>query len=425
MSQLYNNPAQTAKGFLMQAALTVSELTLHIRSVIENDPIMWDISVQGEVSNMSRAASGHWYFTLKDSGAQLKCVMWRSSVEKQSYTPQNGDAIVAHGRVGVYEASGVYQLYADSIQPLGTGDLYRQFEQLKAKLEAEGLFAVERKRPIPAFPRQIGVVTSPEAAAFQDIQNVLRRRCPLVEIILSPCLVQGNDAPPQIVSAIENLNRHTQVDVILVIRGGGSIEDLWAFNDERVARAIVASRIPVITGVGHETDFTIADFASDVRAPTPSAAAEIATPDVEEMRANLRSANDFMIGLMSDTLSGLRINVTSAQRTLGHVSPLSRVRNLRQRVDDWNTRLIIQQRQRVARLRERVETREAALNAANPQVIMARGYAIVSRSEDRRRLSSAKGVNPGTGVTVQFNDGELKARVEDKETHERYKRTLF
>ena len=409
----------------MHAALTVSELTLHIRSVIENDPVMWDISVQGEVSNMSRASSGHWYFTLKDSAAQLKCVMWRSSVERQSYTPQNGDAIVAHGRIGVYEASGVYQLYADSIRPLGIGDLYQQFEQLKARLEAEGLFDPERKRPVPAFPRQIGVVTSPEAAAFQDIQNVLRRRCPLVEIILSPCLVQGSDAPPQIVKAIECLNRYSQVDVILVIRGGGSLEDLWAFNDERVARAIAASRIPVIAGVGHETDFTIADFVADVRAPTPSAAAEMAAPSIEELRAKLKSADEYLTSLMTDYLSGLRMNVASVQRTLGHVSPLSQIRNLRQRVDDWNARLIHQQRQRIARLRERLEAREAALNAANPQAIMARGYAIVSLSEDKKRLSSARGVRPGTGISVQFHDGDLKARVENKETHERYKRTLF
>lgn len=409
----------------MFSALSVTDLTLHIRSVIENDPVLWDISVHGEVSNMSRASSGHWYFTLKDSAAQLKCVMWRSHTERQSYTPQNGDAIVAHGRIGVYEANGVYQLYADSIRPVGTGDLYQQFEQLKARLESEGLFDLERKRPIPSFPRQIGVATSPEAAAFQDIQNVLRRRFPLVEILLSPCLVQGSEAPSQIVKAIEYLNLYSQVDVILVIRGGGSIEDLWAFNDERVARAIAASRIPVVAGVGHETDFTIADFVADVRAPTPSAAAEIATPNIDDLRANLRSMDDSLTGLISDYLSELHMNVSSLQRTLGHVAPLSRIRNLRQRVDDWNTRLINQQRQRIARLRERVEARESALHAANPQAIMARGYAVVSLSEDMRRLSSSKGVKPGTGISVQFHDGDLKARVEDRETHERYKRTLF
>jgi len=409
----------------MQAALSVTELTVHIRAVLENDPILWDVSVQGEVSNMTRASSGHWYFTLKDSAAQLKCVMWRSSVERQSYRPQNGDALVAHGRIGVYEASGVYQLYADSVHPAGTGDLYQQFEQLKAQLEAEGLFEAERKRPIPTFPRQIGVVTSPEAAAFQDIQNVLRRRFPLVEIILSPCLVQGAEAPGQIVTALECLNRHTEVDVILVIRGGGSIEDLWAFNDERVARAIASSRIPVINGVGHETDFTIADFVADVRAPTPSAAAEIATPNIEDLRLDLRELDDRMAGIVRDRLNELQSSLAMSQRTLGHVSPANRIRNLRQRIDDWNARLVSQQRQRIERLRERLAAKEAALSSANPVAIMARGYAIVSVSEDGRRLTSAGGIKPGVGITVQFHDGEIKARVEDKETHERYKRTLF
>ena len=409
----------------MFSALTVTELTVHIRSVIENDPVLWDISVQGEVSNMTRASSGHWYFTLKDSATQLKCVMWRSSVERQSHVPQNGDAIIVHGRIGVYEASGVYQLYADSVRPAGVGDLYEQLEKLKAKLRAEGLFEPERKRPIPAYPRQIGVVTSAEAAAFQDIQKVLRRRYPLVEIVLSHCLVQGSEAPAQIVKALEYLNRYTEVDVIMVIRGGGSIEDLWAFNDEQVARAIANSRIPVITGVGHETDHTLVDDVADERAPTPSAAAEMVTPNIDDLRMNLRTANDYITGMMNDYLSGLRSNVSSSQRTLGHVSPLSSIRNLRQRVDDWNSRLISQQRQRIVRLRERVAARDSALRAANPQAIMARGYAVVSSSEDGRRLASSKSVKPGTGLTVQFHDGDLKARVEDKETHERYKRTLF
>ncbi len=409
----------------MFSALSVTELTVHIRAVLENDPVLWDISVQGEVSNMTRASSGHWYFTLKDSAAQLKCVMWRSSVERQSYTPQNGDAIVVHGRIGVYEATGMYQLYADSVRAAGMGDLYEQLEKLKNKLRAEGLFEPERKRPLPPYPRQIGVVTSAEAAAFQDIQKVLRRRFPLVELILSHCLVQGSEAPAQIVRAIERLNEYTDVDVIMVIRGGGSIEDLWAINDENVARAIANSRIPVITGVGHETDHTLVDDVADERAPTPSAAAEMLTPNIDDLRANLRSATDYTISLMSDKLVGLRSNITVAQRTLGHVSPASRIRNLRQRVDDWSTRLIGQQRQRIIRLRERVEARDAALRAANPQAIMARGYAIVSLSEDGQRLASAAGVKAGTGITVQFHDGELKARVEDKDTHERYKRTLF
>lgn len=409
----------------MQDAVTVSQLTTTIREIFESNEYLQDVWVEGEISNMRRATSGHWYFTLKDSGAQLKSVMWRSSAERQSFIPQDGDAVTVHGYIGVYDAQGVYQLYADKVQTAGVGDLYAQFEQLKVKLQAEGLFDVERKRPIPVFPKQIGVVTSAEAAAFQDIQNVLRRRFPLVEIILSPTLVQGNEAPPKIVAALERLNQHTQVDVIMLIRGGGSMEDLWAFNDERVARAVAASRIPVITGVGHEVDFTIVDFVSDLRAPTPSAAAELATPDRADLKASVRNLGDTLTSLVDDRLFTLDANLAAARRTLGHISPASRVRNLRQRVDDWNTRLASLQGGRVSRLRERLEARSAALGAADPRSILKRGYAIVYRSEDMERLGEAAGTKPGTGITIQFHDGELKARVEDKDTHERYKRTLF
>jgi exodeoxyribonuclease VII large subunit len=254
---------------------------------------------------------------------------------------------------------------------------------------------------------------------------VLRRRFPLVKIILSPTLVQGADAPAQIVAALERLNQHTQVDVILLIRGGGSIEDLWAFNDEGVARAVVASRIPVITGVGHEVDFTIVDFVSDLRAPTPSAAAELATPDSDQLGANLRDLNDTLVGLMDDKLFTLRSNLAASRRTLGHLSPINRIQNLRQRVDDWNTRLASLEAKRLSLLRERLSARTSALNAADPRSLLKRGYAMVYRSDDRLRIAQAEGATPGTGITIQFHDGELKARVEDKETHERYKRTLF
>lgn len=409
----------------MDEPLSVSELTAFIRQMFETDSALQDVWVQGEISNMTRASSGHWYFTVKDGGAQLKCAMWRSSVERQSFVPQNGDAIVVHGRVSVYEPRGEYQLYADRVRPVGLGDLYQQFEQLKRKLEAEGLFAEERKRPLPAFPRLIGVVTSPEAAAFQDIQNVLRRRFPLARLILSPTLVQGADAPLQIVAALERLNTYTQADVILLIRGGGSIEDLWAFNDERVARAVVASRIPVISGVGHETDTTIVDFVSDLRAPTPSAAAEVCTPNIEDLRFSVRELDSLLTSLITEQLTMRQSDLAVMQRSLGHLSPLNRIRNLRQRVDDWNARLTNRQAARLHLLRERLSSRTAALNAANPQSILARGYAIVSVTEDGHRLSSVDGVKPGTGVTIQFHDGDLKARVEDKDTHERYKRTLF
>ena len=409
----------------MSDAYSISELTTYIREMFEVNENLQDVWVQGEVSNMRRASSGHWYFTLKDSGSQLKCVMWRTSTVRQSVIPDDGDAIMAHGYVGVYDSQGVYQLYADSIRAVGAGDLYLQFEQLKAKLQAEGLFDPERKRPIPTFPRQIGIVTSPEAAAFQDMQNVLRRRFPLTEIILSPTLVQGADAPPRIVAAIERLNDYTQVDVILVCRGGGSIEDLWAFNDEQVARAIAASRIPIITGVGHETDFTISDFVSDLRAPTPSAAAELATPDSAELRLNVRDLSDTLNSLLDDKLASLKANLSATRRTLGHVAPANNIRNFRQRVDDYNTRLVSLQTAALARWRERLAARTAALNAADPRSILKRGYAIVYQSEDMTRISEAAGTKAGTGITIQFHDGDLKARVEDKDSHERYKRTLF
>jgi exodeoxyribonuclease VII large subunit len=410
---------------MMPEAYSITELTTTIREMFEVNENLLDVWVQGEVSNMKRAASGHWYFTLKDSGAQLKCVMWRSSAERQSARPDDGDAILAHGYISVYEPQGVYQLYADAVRAVGTGDLYRQFEQLKAKLESEGLFDPARKRPLPPFPKQIGVVTSPEAAAFQDIQNVLRRRFPLVELILNPTLVQGVDAPPQIVKAIERLNQHTAVDVILVIRGGGSIEDLWAFNDERVARAIAASRIPVITGVGHETDFTIADFVSDLRAPTPSAAAEIATPDGDQLHERLRELTDKLSGLIDDQFFTRQSNLASSRRTLGHISPAARIRNFRQRIDDSTLRLGTLESARIRQLNERLQARVAALKAADPRAILKRGYAIVYRSDDHTPITQSKSVKPGQGITIQLQDGELKARVEDIETHERYTRTLF
>ena len=410
----------------MFESFSVAQLTTYIRELLESNERLEDVWVEGEISNFSKASSGHLYFTLKDKNAQIKCVMWRSRAERQVSIPQNGDAVLLHGRVTVYDARGEYQIDADRVRPLGVGNLYQRFEELKSQLMAEGLFDDERKRPIPEFPRQIGVVTSPDAAAFQDVQNVLRRRFPVVEVILSPCQVQGDSAPPQIVCAIERLNQHSQVDVILVCRGGGSIEDLWAFNDERVARAIVASQIPVVSGVGHETDFTIADFAADLRAPTPSAAAELLTPNIDDLREDIKRLSRELHSAIAVDFQQRRAALSDKQWALRQVSPETQMRQYRQRLDDWNSRLVKIQRGRLSLLRERVTSRTAALNAANPQAILERGYAIVSLSETGERVtSSADAPKPGVGITVRFHDGELKARVEDKDTHERYKRTLF
>ncbi len=394
----------------MQLAYTVRELNARIRSLFERDYDLQDLWVEGEVSGFKRAEpSGHCYFNLKDGKSQIACVMWRSSAAQQAVLPKDGDAVMAHGAVTTYEERSTYQLYVDRIRPVGVGDLYRQFELLKQELEAEGLFDEARKRPLPDFPRRIGVVTSASAAAFQDVLNVLRRRFPLAEVLLSPTLVQGIEAPAQIVRALDRLNARDDIDVILVCRGGGSIEDLWAFNDERVARAIVASRVPVISGVGHETDFTIADFVADLRAPTPSAAAELLTPDIADLRdalerrgIELRSALDYALLRRRDLLE-------TETRSLRQLSPLTRVRAQRQRIDDWGMRLVSAQRGRLALLRERVEARESALTAASPQAILERGYALVSDPVTGRRISSVRDV--GAKIVVQFRDGVIEAET--------------
>lgn len=410
---------------MFSQSISVNQLTEHIRHLFDIDDVLQDVWVSGEVSNMTQASSGHWYFTIKDDKAALRCVMWRSHTVNQTTIPRNGDAIEAHGSVSVYAPRGEYQLYADAIRPLGMGDLYQEFERLKARLAAEGLFDNERKREYPAMPQRIGVVTSPTAAAFQDVLNVLGRRFPLAEVVLSPTPVQGDDAPPQIVRALQRLNDQAAVDVILLVRGGGSIEDLWAFNDERVARAVAESDIPIISGVGHETDFTIADFVSDARAPTPSAAAEMATPNIADLREAVYLAQTRISDIMRASLTGHRQDLNATRRALRHTSPQVYVRNSRQRVDDLNNRLLSGERRLLERLRERLRAREAALNAASPQALLERGYAIVTRTVDGKRVRSSHDADPGTGITIQLAADELKARVEDKDTHERYKRTLF
>lgn len=257
---------------------TVASLSNYLRVLLETDEILRDVWVRGEISNFSQPRSGHLYFTLKDNEAQLRCVMWKGQTFRLRFNPKDGQSVEVHGAMSFYPAGGNVQLYVDEMQPVGEGQLYQEFLRLKARLEAEGLFAPELKRPLPRFPRRIGVVTSPSGAALQDILNTLRRRMPLARVTLAPTAVQGADAPAGIVRGIHDLNALPDIDLIIVARGGGSIEDLWSFNDEAVAYAIRASRVPVISGVGHETDFTIADFAADLRAPTPTARRSLPRP---------------------------------------------------------------------------------------------------------------------------------------------------
>ena len=389
---------------------TVTNLTRYLRVLLEGDANLQDIWVVGEISNLSRPASGHLYFTLKDSGAALRCVMWRNAVLRQPLLPQDGEAIEVHGSLSVYEAGGNYQLYADLIRPAGEGALYQEFLRLKARLEEEGLFADERKRPIPRWPKTIGIVTSPTGAALRDMLNTLKRRYPLVRVILAPTVVQGEEAPGGIVEAISRLNRLVQPDLILLARGGGSIEDLWAFNDERVARAIVASLTPVITGVGHETDFTIADFAADLRAPTPTAAAELATPDQVDLRLGLDEARKRMNRSVVSTLQTKDRQLVALRHLLNLSTPLARIRRDRQRLDELSRRaqvfLIHALKMRAARLAG-LEQRLAALN---PEAILQRGYALV-RQPDGRLVRSIRQAIPGEDLQVRVSDGNFAVRV--------------
>jgi exodeoxyribonuclease VII large subunit len=389
---------------------TVSELTRYVRELFEIDYRLQDVEVTGEISNFSQARSGHLYFTLKDDAAQLKCVMWRSSAERLGFRPQDGDAVVARGRLSVYEAGGVYQLYADSLIPAGRGNLALAFEQLKERLAAEGLFAAERKRPIPPFPRKIGIVTSPDAAALRDILHVLQRRCPLVDVLIAPTLVQGPEAPAQIVRALQWLDGRSDIDTIIMARGGGSIEDLWAFNDEQVARAIAAARHPIISGVGHETDFTITDFVADERAPTPSAAAERAVPDLSEMHVLLRERRRRLTAVMQRRLQLHRAEVIQLRRTLSHLSPRVRLENNRQRIDSLNGRLEQATRRRLEQIRSRLIVAQTGLTAVGPAATLKRGYAIVRR-EDGQIVRSVTAVAPGDQLAVQVMDGEFTTIV--------------
>ena len=390
---------------------TVTELTLYLRDLIENDETLQDVWVRGEVSNLSRPQSGHLYFTLKDNLSALRCVMWREAVRRLSFTPRDGIALEAHGSLGIYEVQGQYQLYADVLRPLGEGALFQEFLRIKARLEAEGLFAPERKRPIPQWPHTIGIITSPTGAAIQDMLNTIQRRYPLTSVVIAPTTVQGIEAPQGIISALQIINRLTHPDVILLARGGGSIEDLWAFNDENVARAIAASPSPVITGVGHETDFTIADFASDLRAPTPTAAAELATPNRDDLRMALGDLNQRMARGLQSILISERWQLNRLETRLSLRSPLVRVRTDRQRLDELSRRAVSAFNYSVQLKRAHIANLEGRLYSLSPVNVLQRGYAIVTLP-DQKIVSHVGQVHPSDLLSVQVFDGRFGVRVE-------------
>jgi len=383
---------------------TVSKLTFHIRKLLEEDETLQDVWVQGEISNLSRPASGHVYFTLKDANASLKCVMWKTSAAKLSLTLRDGVEVEVHGKIGVYDPQGQYQLYADQIRSVGEGALFQEFLRLKSMLEAEGLFDPERKQTIPEFPKKIGIVTSATGAALRDMLNTLRRRLPLVKVVLAPSPVQGTEAPPALVKAIQLLN-YQKPDVILLARGGGSIEDLWAFNDERVVRTVAASEVPIISGVGHETDFTLCDFAADLRAPTPTAAAELATQiTLLDLQAGLQNFVARMASSAINLILEKRSVLSSLVSQLRYVSPERRIQSEAQRVDELSRHMFSSLIHRIQLQSSHIKGMTRRLEALSPLAVLARGYAVVTRKKDGRVVTR-----------VSLASDEMKVRVSDGE----------
>jgi exodeoxyribonuclease VII large subunit len=390
---------------------TISAVTRYVKDLLEADPALQDLWLEGEVSNFVVSAAGHAYFTLKDAASQLRCVLFRSRLAALGgYRPANGTAVIAHGRLSLYEAQGSYQLYVDLLQPEGVGALHLQFELLRSRLEQEGLFDATRKRPLPRFPGRIGVVTSPTGAVLHDIVTVLRRRYPLAELVVAPTLVQGEAAAPRICEAIAALDEYGEVDVMIVARGGGSLEELWPFNEESVARAIYASRAPVVTGIGHETDYTIADWVADLRAPTPSAAAELVAPDWRECGSQVVVWARQLVALAAGRHDAARSATGNAEDLLRRFSPQALVDRRRQQADD----LALRARTRLGHLltiwRARVEGRALQLGSLDPDAVLGRGYSICRR--DGVTIRSVAQVGPGDAVAVRVSDGSFDTVVQ-------------
>ena len=402
------------QGINMQP-ITVSTLNSHVATLFEQDELLRDVWVHGEVSNWKRAASGHLYFSLKDDGAAIGAVMWKGLALTQSWLPNEGDQIVAHGYVGVYPERGVFQLYVNQIMPAGRGQLYEQLEKLKARLAAEGLFALERKRPLPLVPRRIGIVTSRDAAALRDILRVLAGRWPLVEVILFASLVQGAEAPAQLVAALAAANEYAArvapVDTLILTRGGGSIEDLWAFNSEALAQAIAQSRIPVISGVGYETDFTIADLVADLRAPTPSAAAAAAVPDRAEVAAQLALIQRHLAQDAGDLLAATQDALRQAEQRLQRLDPRRQVDLHRQRLEDRMERIELALRRKLDQRTAQMAAAKQRLTALNPQAVLRRGYSIVQNREGAIMTQPAQSV-AGEQLFVRAAGGDYHVRRE-------------
>ncbi|MNO21730.1 Exodeoxyribonuclease 7 large subunit [compost metagenome] len=439
-----------------QRVFSVKELNRYIRMKLESDALLSEVWIRGEISNFTHHSSGHMYFTLKDADSRIKSIMFASHNQRLAFIPKEGTKVIARGNVSVYERDGQYQFYATHMQPDGIGSLYLAYEQLKSKLESEGLFAVERKRPLPRYPKIIGVVTSPTGAAVRDILTTLQRRYPQASVVLYPVLVQGKGAAPSIVKAIRTLNKMGEADVLIVGRGGGSLEELWAFNEELVARAIFESNIPVISAVGHETDFTIADFVSDLRAATPTAAAELAVPHIAELKAQLSQANQVLQRGLQHRLTQARERLSRLQKSPALLQPQRSLLQHAERLDHLTLRLesrMMSRKELMKASHDRMHQRllryhpeeslmyakkrhmeagrimKAAmlgvmkeksvqltsavrqLDALSPLKVMGRGYSLIYDEHEKALIKSIDDVEPGDMLKVKVIDGELDCQV--------------
>ena len=399
-----------------RTVLSVTQLNEYIKARIDADRYLGSLWIRGEVSNFVHHKTGHLYFTLKDENSLVRALMFASSASKLKFSPENGMKVLAHGRIAAYIRDGQYNLYVDAMEPDGIGALYVAYEQLKRKLEGEGLFREDRKKPLPKIPTRVGVITSPTGAAVRDIINIISRRFPYAKILIYPSLVQGDGAPEQLIAGLRYFNAALAADVIILGRGGGSIEDLWAFNNEALAREVAASRIPVISAVGHETDFTICDFAADRRAPTPSAAAELAVPETEELKRKIHNIIGRMDTLVSSSIRIRRKSVETLRDSRVLCDPL-RI------LDEKKTRLVMdtQQLEGVMRLaikekKARFEKNASKLEALNPLSVLLRGYSAVFR-EEGGLVKSVRDVEVGDSVVFRTSDGRLGARITEKEEY--------
>ena len=398
---------------MAQNVLSISQLNEYIRGRLDSDPLLNQVAVRGEISNYKLYPSGHHYFTLKDEASALKCVMFKGNASRLRFRPENGMKIIAMGKVSVFPRDGAYQLYCTAMAMDGVGDLYAAFEQLKRKLAAEGLFDPAHKKPIPKYPKTIGIITSSAGAAVHDMLRILRKRYPLTKVRLLPVRVQGVEAPGEIAAAIGYANRHALADLLIVGRGGGSIEDLWAFNDERVAYAIYHSQIPVISAVGHEPDVTISDYVADLRAATPSNAAELAVPDQDALRQNLDAMMESMTASLNRQLRSARQHLDVLSRSPTLKSPTGYIEQRQKSLEMLKNKLLYAENQNIHRNNQRYIALVSKLDAMSPLKVLTRGYSMAQK-DNGEVVRSVSQVALGEKITVSLADGKLSATVMDK-----------